>query len=145
LPVVRRLEVEVALLTWTNEYSVSVKAMDDQHAVLIDTLNELHAALMAGEAHALTGRILERLLDYTLTHFAAEEAMMEATGYPGLEEHRERHRALTLQVERFIARFRKGEEMIDIHLMDFLSDWLGCHILDEDRRYGPWVNERGVD
>ena len=39
--------------------------------------------------HALA----EELIRYTMTHFAAEEAAMEAYGYPALDEHRREHGA----------------------------------------------------
>jgi len=38
----------VTLLTWNHTCSVGVKAMDDQHGILMDTINELRLALVHG-------------------------------------------------------------------------------------------------
>jgi hemerythrin len=131
----------MALMKWSEQLSVGVKAMDGQHVVLIETLNELHAALTNGEAHTIVGPLLGKLLSYTNTHFSAEEALMEASAFPGLAQHRILHRDLIKQIEVFSGRFERGEEMLSIHLMNFLRDWLSTHILQKDKEYGLWMNK----
>lgn len=64
----------MALLTWSSKYSVGVTAMDNQHTVLFGILNDLHSAMMNGQAQKLTGELLRKLVSYTREHFAAEEA-----------------------------------------------------------------------
>jgi len=134
----------MALLTWNKSYSVGVQALDSQHTVLFGLLNDLHAAMMKGQAQSLTGPLLRKLADYTRSHFAAEEQMMASARYPGLTEHRAKHRDLIRQVEEFSGRFEKGEIALNLHLMNFLRDWLMNHIQKTDREYGPWLNEHGV-
>ncbi len=46
----------MALMTWNDSFSVGIKTIDDQHIVLVETLNDLHAAMMKGQAKTLTGR-----------------------------------------------------------------------------------------
>jgi hemerythrin len=134
----------MALLTWSERLSIGVKAMDAQHILLIGMLNELHAAMMAGEAKTITGPLLDKLVNYTRTHFSTEEALLEKAGYPELPQHHKHHVDLTKQVDVFVARYQSGEEMINLHLMNFLSNWLSDHILEEDLEYGKWLNQRGV-
>jgi hemerythrin len=134
----------MALMTWNDGFSVGVKTMDDQHKGLVNTLNDLHAAMLNGQAKQVTGLLLERLVRYTREHFSAEEAKMNATHYPGLAEHRVKHRDLTRQVEQYVTRFDRGEITLNVHLLNFLRDWLTSHIQKEDRNYGPWLNDHGV-
>jgi len=134
----------MALLTWNKTYSVGVQALDSQHTVLFGLLNDLHAAMMKGQAQSLTGPLLRKLADYSRSHFAAEEQLMAGARYPGLTEHRAKHRDLIRQVEEFSGRFEKGEIALNLHLMNFLRDWLMNHIQKTDREYGPWLNEHGV-
>ena len=131
----------MALLTWNGKYSVGVEAMDNQHSRLFETLNELHSAMMKGQARAMTGPILSKLLDYTRDHFRSEESAMSAARYPGLQEHHAKHVALTSQVEEFAARHEKGDGMLSLELLNFLRDWLTHHIQQEDQKYGPWLNK----
>jgi len=133
----------MALLTWDSAYSVGVRSMDSQHTTLFDMLNDLHAAMMKGQAKGVTGQLLQKLLEYTQQHFSAEEAMMAATKYPGLGRHHELHAALTRQVKEFADRYERGESTLNVHLLNFLRDWLTNHIQKEDREYGPWLNQHG--
>ena len=132
------------LVVWSDKLSVGVKAVDDQHTVLFDSINELHAAMIKGQARTIVGELLCKLLVYTRNHFSDEERMMEAASYPGLAVHQLKHRALTKQVEEYIARFQKGDLTLINELASFLSDWLKTHILSVDQQYGPYMNEHGV-
>ena len=134
----------MAFLTWNSRYSVGVKTLDGQHTTLIDILNDLYAAMMKGQAQSLTGPLLRKLVDYTKTHFAAEEGMLNATKYPGLTAHQLKHRDLIKQVEEYASLYDKGEITLNLQLLNFLGDWLTNHIQKIDREYGPWLNEHGV-
>lgn len=134
----------MALLTWSNKYSVGVKVLDNQHAAFLRMLNELHGAMMKGQAQAVVGPLLRKLVNYAREHFSTEERLMETAKYPGLAKHREEHRELTGKIAEFVGRFDRGEDSLNIHLLNFLRDWLNNHILKEDHQYGPWLNEHGV-
>jgi hemerythrin-like metal-binding protein len=134
----------MALMSWNSSYSVGVKSIDGQHTVLFDILNDLHGAMMTGQAASLTGPILKKLVTYTREHFAAEEAMLAKTKYPGLAEHQVKHRDLIKQVEDYSARFDRGEITLNLHLLNFLRDWLTNHIQKVDHEYGPWLNKNGI-
>jgi hemerythrin-like metal-binding protein len=134
----------MALLTWNQKYSVGVHALDDQHTGLFKILNDLHAAMLKGQAQTLTGPLLKKLVDYTRTHFADEESLMARTKYPGLTEHRAQHQDLVKQVEGYVERFERGEITLNVHLLNFLRDWLTNHIQKSDHQYGPWMNDHGV-
>jgi hemerythrin len=134
----------MALVVWSDKLSVGVKAVDEQHTVLFDTINDLHAAMMRGQARAIVGELLDRLLLYTRNHFSDEERMMESAGYPDLPQHQVLHRNLTKQVEDYIARYQNGDLTLSLDLSSFLSNWLKSHIQSDDQSYGPWLNEHGV-
>ncbi|MGA2047719.1 MAG: bacteriohemerythrin [Terracidiphilus sp.] len=134
----------MALLNWNSSYSVGVKTLDSQHTTLFAILNDLHSAMMKGEAHTMTGPLLRKLVEYTRTHFSAEEKMLADSQYPGLANHRLLHRNLMKQVEDYSTRFERGEITLNLHLLNFLRDWLTNHIQKVDHEYGPWLNEHGM-
>jgi len=135
----------MALLTWDNSrYSVGVKSLDGQHSVLFGLINDLHEAMLKGQAQSQTGPLLRKLVDYTQTHFAAEEELMAAAKYPNLAEHRTKHDDLIKQVTDFALRFERGEIGLSLDLMNFLRDWLTNHIQKVDHDYAPWMNQHGV-
>lgn len=134
----------MALMTWSDKYSVGVKSLDNQHSVLVETLNKLYDAMMKGQARDITGPLLKMLVEYTNEHFAAEEKLMASTKYPGSALHIVKHKDLIKQVGEFVGRFERGEITLSVDLLKFLRDWLGTHILKEDKEYGPWLNINGV-
>jgi len=135
----------MALLNWSTRYSFGVQRMDDQHTHLFQMLNDLHAALTKGQAsNGVVGSLLQKLASYTKEHFAAEEAMLEKSGYRELAQHRTLHRNLIKPVDDFTARYQRGEVAVKLELLTFLRNWLTTHIQQEDRKYGTWLNERGA-
>jgi len=134
----------MALVTWNEKLSVGVHSVDEQHTVLFNLINDLHAAMLKGQARAIVGGLLKDLLAYTRNHFTAEEELMDTKQYPELSDHKRLHRELTKQVSDFVGRYDKGEITLNLHLMNFLRDWFANHIQRVDREYGPWLNERGA-
>ena len=130
----------MALINWSKDYSVGVQSIDGQHSSLFNMLNELHAAMMQGQARSVAGPVLHRLVNYTREHFTAEEAMMAAAKYPGLAQHRMKHRALTSKVEEFMKRYESDQATVNIELLSFLRDWLVSHIQKSDKEYAPWLH-----
>jgi hemerythrin-like metal-binding protein len=134
----------MALLNWNRSYSVGVLKIDSQHTILFAILNDLHAAMLKGQAQSLTGPLLHQLADYTQTHFSAEEAMMENAKYPGLADHQIKHRELVKQVEDYLLLYDKGEVSLNLKLLDFLRDWLTNHIQKVDMAYSACLIQRGA-
>jgi hemerythrin len=119
--------------------------MDDQHGILMDAMNELRLALLHGCGHEHVGQLLDQLIEFTRMHFASEERLMEQTGFPGLPEHRAEHQRLLTQILQSAHRLQYGEGVEMGSMLGFLRDWLIEHIEGLDQRYGPWLNERGIN
>ncbi|MBI4889885.1 MAG: bacteriohemerythrin [Acidobacteria bacterium] len=125
----------MSFIEWRSEFSVGVQEIDTQHRRLLDIINQMHEAMkMGGKAGAVT-EVINDLIGYTRYHFAYEEKLLEGTGYPELEEHRRKHRAMVAQVEAFRSQAKTGSAAVSLKLMGFLKDWLTRHILETDKRY----------
>ncbi|MGA9461485.1 MAG: bacteriohemerythrin [Terracidiphilus sp.] len=129
----------MALMTWNDKLSIGVPSMDAQHVALVETLNELHIALMNGDARNLGGSILRSLLAYTKSHLSPEETVLAAERHPELARHQLMDRDLTLKVEGIVARYDKGELILNLQLLHLLNDWLTNHIQKIDRSSRPWL------
>ena len=123
---------------------VGVKAMDEQHAVLMDTLNEIRLALVRGEGRDQVSDGLNRLIEFTRMHFASEEQLLEQHDFPGAAEHREAHQKLLGQIEDTALRTQHNDELRTSAMLLFLRDWYTTHIEGLDRQYGEWLNARGI-
>ena len=134
----------MTLLTWNHDCMVGVKAMDEQHAVLMDTLNEIRLALVRGESRERVSEGLNRLIEFTRMHFASEEQLLEQHDFPGAAEHREAHRKLLGQIEDAALRTQHNDELRMKSMLLFLRDWYQTHIEGLDSQYGDWLNARGI-
>ena len=132
------------LIEWNDKYSVGVQEFDQQHQRLIGLLNNLHDAMIQGKGSDVLAGTLKQLVNYTQTHFAAEEAAMAKHQYAELDKHRAAHEALTRRVTEFQTDLQNGRVGLTVTLSTFLKDWLMTHIADTDKRYGPFFNEHGI-
>ncbi len=127
------------MFNWNPEYSIKIASIDMQHQNLLAMGSKLFEAMSSGTGQAVAGQILERLIQYTATHFAYEERLMQEHSYPGLAAHKAEHEALVAKVNQFQAEFKSGRASISIQLLNFLKDWLVGHIQGSDRKYAPYV------
>ena len=135
----------MTLLTWNHACSVGVRAMDDQHGILMDTMNEVRLALVHGRGQDHVTELLDRLVDFTRMHFWSEEQLMENSAFPGLDQHREEHQRLLALLRAGVQRLQHGENTRMRPLLCALRDGYLAHIEGPDQQYGPWLNQQGVD
>ena len=134
----------MTLLSWNRACTVGVRAMDDQHGILMDTMNELRLVAVRGSSKEQVSDRLNRLIQFTRMHFWGEEHLMEQYFFPGLAEHRTEHQRIMVQILRFSQHMRHGEKIPMHPMLDSLRKSYAEHIDGMDREYGTWLNERGV-
>jgi len=129
---------------WTAKYAVNIAALDNQHRNLFGMINQLSEALGNGEGATILDPILQRLLEYASTHFAAEEGLMTKYNFPGAGKHEAEHAAFKNQVGQFLEDHESGKAGVPVALLFFLQSWLKEHILVTDKAYSTFLNARGV-
>ena len=127
-----------------DEYSVNIREIDEQHKKLVSLLNNLHEALMAGEGRQASERVLTELVTYTESHFATEERLMQRYHYPEYLEHKRKHEKMKTKVLAYVEMFKEEKLKTTLELKTFLKSWLGKHIMQTDKKYGPFLNDKGV-
>ena len=130
------------MFEWKPEFSVQIPHIDAQHQRLFALAAELHAAMAQGKGKAVLEQSLARLVDYTKTHFAAEEQFMQKYQFPESGAHKVQHDQLTAQVLDFQKKFQSGETGMSINLMVFLKNWLERHILGSDLQYSAYIRSK---
>ncbi|GFO59932.1 hypothetical protein GMST_22570 [Geomonas silvestris] len=131
-------------MEWDESFSTGVRSMDEEHKILFRMVNDLHDAMQQKRSKEAIGKILNGLADYTVNHFAAEEAVFAKTGYPEEAQHKKIHQDLVNQVVDLIGKFSSGETVLTQDVITFLQDWLVNHIKGTDKRYGPHLNKYGI-
>ena len=132
------------IITWSDNLSVGIVSIDDQHKEIVRLINDLFDAMKEGKGSGALGGILDDLAGYTVKHFAYEEALFNKHDYPARDEHKASHDALVKQVLDLKEGLEAGKATITKEVMDFLKDWLSTHICGEDKKYTAFLIEKGV-
>ncbi|MCL5063036.1 MAG: bacteriohemerythrin [Nitrospiraceae bacterium] len=134
----------MALMSWSDNLSVNIKEIDEQHKKLVGMVNDLHDAMKMGKGNDVTGKILTGLIQYVGTHFATEERLMKTHNYPDFVKHKAEHDNLTKKAIELQKQHQEGKSVLTIELMSFLKDWLSNHIMGRDKAYSPFFNGKGI-
>ena len=134
----------MSLINWEESLSVNIKEIDLQHQKLIQIINDLHEAMRQKKTQDLLGKIIDELIAYTSTHFLTEEAYFEKYQYGDRLSHKRIHTDFVKKVGEFKKEFSAGKLMLSMEIMTFLKEWLVKHIQGDDKKYGPFLNSKGV-
>jgi hemerythrin len=129
------------LVTWSNDLSLGLDEVDDQHLYLVERINKLWHALLENRDREVVQEIIEELYSYTQTHFIAEEVLMRSFDYPKLPEHQRSHRMFTDHIRKAADDYSDGKP-ISMDLLHFLNDWLQKHIKVTDRDYANYIDRK---
>ncbi len=130
---------------WTDQMSVGIQEIDEQHKQLVDLINRLYDLIVHPNKDKTAIReILNGLVQYTVIHFAVEESLFRIFNYPNYEIHKKRHEELRQQVMEINEIVQRGEKEVTVELLVFLRKWLRDHIMIEDKHYAPFLIKQGI-
>ncbi len=133
----------MALIEWSDELSVGIDEIDDQHKVLVGLVNSMDEAIHSHEGKTASAEILNQLVEYTRIHFATEESLMRIFDYPDYDEHKAQHETLLQEAGDLQKKVAAGAA-ISFQLLHFLKMWLTQHILDSDKQYTKHFVGHGI-
>ena len=134
----------MSTLMWNHACSVGVRAMDDQHGILLDSLNELRIALLHGVETKSIATMLTRVADLMRMHIDSEERLLALHGFPGLAAHKAESERLLGRLAQFEARYEQRQSGAAYELVEYLRKWFTSHTGASGRAYGPWLQQQGV-
>jgi PAS domain S-box-containing protein len=76
------LEIPRIFCSWSDEYSVKVPSLDDQHKVLFELMRKMGDSVRRGEETESSELILDELVSYASFHLKYEESLLEKYRYP---------------------------------------------------------------
>jgi hemerythrin len=138
------MSVATGTFHWTDALSVNIAVFDQQHQQLIDTMNELDLALRKGEGKAALDSVLDKLVQYALVHFAAEESLMQEHDFPGFFTHRNQHDEFRKRLAEYLEAHKAGKPGVPVSLLFFMQEWMKEHVSKTDKLYSAFLNARGV-
>jgi len=132
-------------MTWNEKMSVGVAELDQDHKKLVTMLNQLFDAINSGHGKESLNKILDEMIAYAATHFAHEEKFFAQTGYPETAAHKQEHEKFKRQALEVQQKCKNGANgTLSLEVMNFLKNWLVNHIQGVDKKYGPYLNSKGI-
>ena len=136
------------LLVWNDELVTGVTEIDEQHRILVNSINEVNTRLSNTTINAeILEKITQDLLSYALYHFETEESLMKEYNYAETHNedsanHQRQHRDFSATVVS-VREGIKTEKLISREdLLTFLNGWLVNHILNTDKMLGAFILEK---
>jgi len=133
------------IITWEEKYNVSIQKIDSQHQKLVSIINNLYDAMVSGKGHDILKTVLSELLDYTDYHFKEEETYMDKFKFIKYNEHKKEHLQFIEKMNNFKADFEDEKVLVSMQLLNYLKEWLICHICEVDKEYVECFKENGIE
>lgn len=125
----------MSFLQWDSGLDVGVKKMNDQHKVLIDLMNKLHADHKTGVGKVEQLKTANELVRLAIKHFREEERYMESINYDGIASHKRIHASLEKSLAEHLREVERPGGRFTDDFFYFLRSWLKAHIAGIDTKY----------
>ena len=126
---------------WTERLSVGVAEIDEQHRELYRRINLFLQSLAEKRGKDELRPLVAYLEEYVREHFAAEQQMMELSGYAHLGDHMIAHHWFEDEYRRLVEHLDKDGVTLGIarDLVGLLVTWLDSHLETTDRQFGSYL------
>jgi len=124
---------------WSENYSVGVAILDQQHRRLLGLCAKADRCADRPDLGSLS-EILEEMRQYANEHFRTEERLLAEHGYPDLTEQQREHQAYLLGLSDLMMS-ASACALEPGQLNSFLLDWWLEHILESDMAYKAFMSQ----
>ncbi|MFL9997752.1 hemerythrin family protein [Paraburkholderia sediminicola] len=121
-------------LSWNDRYLIGHQAMDDSHQEFVERVN---AILRADDRQVPAA--LHAFVRHLEAHFAHEEHLMKAFGFPAADCHIEEHQKVLESVREMHTLVGAGDVEVARELARALADWFPGHTDYMDSALAAWV------
>ena len=124
---------------FTKDCMINIEQIDNEHRQLFQVINEsIELINRTDDVMPLCNNLLKSLKDYSLNHFAHEEAYMEEINDPELSLQKKEHAAFAEKINNFkldTSSKENAKKSLN-ELLTYLVRWLYHHILSSDMMIG---------
>ncbi|MBF0593043.1 MAG: hemerythrin family protein [Nitrospirae bacterium] len=136
-------------IKWTEDLTVGVDSIDDQHKEMIAIINNLLQAINRGDARDEIEKVIAFLKKYVEAHFLMEETLMLRIKYPKDKflEHERKHTQFWETYNELAATFKKEHRspILVNTIKNVLVGWFVNHICQTDKAIGVFIKKEGKD
>lgn len=128
---------------WGKQFVTNIPIIDSQHRGLVSLINKYGYALSENILNeAVLQSILNQLVSYAMTHFSAEEKLMNQKRLDRrhLEIHFKSHHDFIDDINNFFQTIELSNQEDCLSLFNYLTHWLAYHILGTDLIMASQIN-----
>lgn len=135
-------------MQWTEDLSVGVEEIDNQHKELFRRIKILVDAIKKAECKYIIDGVIKFLEEYAIIHFSEEEGYMVRHGYPEYPQHKAQHaiylKALAdLKEQASQPRVQGSSYELSVTTNQVVVDWILAHIAKVDKKLGGFLKASG--
>ena len=129
-------------MLWSTKYLTGNKEIDNDHKEIFAMVKDIIDQNFIDRGEKIT-KVMEFLAQYTIRHFAREEALMKESNYPDIEEHKQQHAEFVKAIGALIEKIKtQGDTInISIEVNDTAVGWLVSHVLGSDKKMAEYYKE----
>ena len=138
-------------MQWTDDMTVGVKKIDDQHKELFEKINDLVDAIRQHTCKYKISDVVKFLDDYIVFHFGEEEKYMQQHKYPGYPQHKAQHKLfmenfheLKKELPKLEGGKKPGSYDLSMETNQVVVDWILDHIASVDKELGEFLKDKKV-
>ena len=124
----------MSLITWRDEFSVGVAAVDHEHREMIELINDLDGAMQDDATHTDVVRSLGEIYARISAHFALEEKIMRDAHYDAYAAHKQDHELLLDSLLDVIDTVNNDGRYDRASLAHSLDAWFSDHFRTHDAK-----------
>jgi hemerythrin-like metal-binding protein len=136
-------------MEWTEDLSVGIDIIDEQHKELFKRINGLVEAIRSSTCKYSIPEVIRFLEDYIVTHFSEEERYMMRYDYPDFQQHRAQHGIfmnnfieLKKELEILEGGKKRGSYDLSVTTNQVVVDWILDHISKIDKKLGIFLKDK---
>jgi hemerythrin len=129
------------VIKWNLNLATGNSDIDSHHMELFRRFGNLIDACNQGKGKEEVCSLLQFLGVYVMTHFAAEEELMQRHNYPRYQAHREEHEGFIRDLNSLEEQLRQEGATIDLVIQtnQTMISWLINHISDTDKEMAMFL------
>ena len=135
----------VKAIKWNDSLRIDNGVIDEDHKYLIELCNEFIRMGKEFESPGQAHDLLDKLHEYTSTHFRREEHLQAKVNFPEADTHKIEHRDIERHLSNVKALLRNADpdtlHEISNKTAALLRAWLTSHILKHDTRMRYYIDE----
>ena len=122
---------------------IEISSMNEMHNEEIELITKLHAAAKDNETEAAL-KLLNELIEHTVTHFLHEERLMQESEYPDYHMHQHEHakQLMDIQSMRSFFEMTNDTQAVAAYMHDTLTPWIIEHVENWDSPASEFLKEQ---